>query len=149
MKNIAMLLLVVVAALPLVGKAKQKEKRYDPVRITDVRQLPGRYVGVDPDYVVNLSVSPEGFITGTMRDFGRTAITSISTRAPLSPAGRTTCTAVAAGLFGWSLVPKNWECAARAPGMSALPPFAGSPARCRLNMVLDPPSISSACGISK
>ena len=76
MKNIAMLLIVVAAALPLVGKAKQKEKRYDPVRITDVRQLPGRYVGVDPDYVVNLSVSPEGFITGTMRDFGRTATLS-------------------------------------------------------------------------
>jgi len=76
MKNIAMLLMVVAAALPLVGKAKQKEKRYDPVRITDVRQLPGRYVGVDPDYVVNLSVSPEGFITGTMRDFGRTATLS-------------------------------------------------------------------------
>jgi len=76
MKNIAILLMVVAAALPLVGKAKQKEKRYDPVRITDVRQLPGRYVGVDPDYVVNLSVSPEGFITGTMRDFGRTATLS-------------------------------------------------------------------------
>ena len=76
MKNIAMLLMVVAATLPLVGKSKQKEKRYDPVRITDVRQLPGRYVGVDPDYVVNLSVSPEGYITGTMRDFGRTATLS-------------------------------------------------------------------------
>jgi hypothetical protein len=76
MKNIAMVLMVIAASLPLVGKSKQKGKRYDPVRITDVRQLPGRYVGVDPDYVVNLSVTPEGWITGTMRDFGRTATLS-------------------------------------------------------------------------
>lgn len=76
MKNIAMLLLLVAASVPLVGKAKHKEKTYDPVRITDIRQVPGRYVGIDPDYVVNLSVSPDGWITGTMRDFGRTATLS-------------------------------------------------------------------------
>src|SRR5260370_37801580 len=39
---------------------------------------------------------------------GRTTTKSISTKPPRAPAGRTTCTVVRAGLFGWSLVPKNW-----------------------------------------
>jgi len=73
MKNIATLLLVVVASLPLVGKSKHKEKSYEPVRITDVGQLAGRYVGINPDYVIDLNVSADGLISGRMRDFGRTA----------------------------------------------------------------------------
>src|SRR5580658_8559826 len=68
-----------------------------------------------------------GFAIG--RYFGRTATTSISIKAPRSPAGSATCTVVHAGLFGWSLVPKNWEYPALAPATSILPPFAGSPPR--------------------
>src|SRR5262249_9374493 len=61
--------------------------------------------------------------------FGRTAIRSISTRAPRVPAGRTTCSVVRAGLYGWSLVPKNWEYPAIIPAKSSLPSFAGSAPR--------------------
>jgi Helix-turn-helix domain len=68
-----------------------------------------------------------GFAIG--RYFGRTAIRSISTKAPRVPVGRTTCTVVRAGLFGWSLVPKNWLYPAIIPAKSILPSFVGSPPR--------------------
>src|SRR5450631_4731936 len=61
--------------------------------------------------------------------FGRTAIRSISIKPPRAAAGRTTWTVVRAGLFGWSLVPKNWEYPAIIPAKSILPSFAGSPPR--------------------
>lgn len=41
------------------------------------------------------------------RSQGFTAMTSISTSAP-GAAKAATCMAERAGLFGWSLVPKNW-----------------------------------------
>lgn len=73
MKQIATLLLLMTAALPLGGKWKVKEKRFDPVRITDVRHVAGRYVGIDPDYVVSLQLADDGTVTGTMTDFGVTS----------------------------------------------------------------------------
>lgn len=69
MRQLPALLLLVVAALPLGAKWKAKEKRYDPVAINDVRQIAGRYVGINPDYAVELQVS-DGVITGTFRNFG-------------------------------------------------------------------------------
>jgi hypothetical protein len=38
-----------------------------------VQQIAGRYVGIDPDFVIDLKVSDEGIITGTMRNFGQNA----------------------------------------------------------------------------
>jgi hypothetical protein len=73
MKHLAALLLLTTAALPLGAKWKVKEKRYDPVRITDVRQIAGRYIGIDPDFVIDLRLSEEGTLSGTMRSFGRMA----------------------------------------------------------------------------
>ena len=68
-----MVLLLVAATLPLGAKWKDKEKRFDAVRITDVRQVPGRYVGIDPDYVVSLSLDSNFRITGTLTQFGVTS----------------------------------------------------------------------------
>lgn len=68
-----MLLLLVAAALPIGAKWKFKEKRFDPVPVTDVRQIAGRYVGINPDFVIDFRVSDKGVITGTMRNFGQTA----------------------------------------------------------------------------
>lgn len=70
MKPLATLLLLTTIALPLGGKWKIKEKRFDPVRVTDVRQVAGRYVGIDPDYVLQLQVSSDGTLSGTMNEFG-------------------------------------------------------------------------------
>ena len=70
MKQIASVLLLIVAALPMGAKWKAKEKRFDPVAITDVRQAAGRYVGIDPDYIVTLKLDDHGAVTGTIAEFG-------------------------------------------------------------------------------
>ena len=69
MKQIASVLLLIVAAVPMGAKWKAKEKRFDPVAITDVRSAAGRYVGIDPDYVVNLKVDEYGKLSGTIHEF--------------------------------------------------------------------------------
>jgi hypothetical protein len=71
MRHPLALLLLVAAALPLGAKWKVKEKRYDPVSVTNVRRIAGRYVGIQPDYVIDLDVSDDGVITGAMRSFGQ------------------------------------------------------------------------------
>ena len=73
MKQIGMVLLLIAATLPLGAKWKEKDKRFDAVRITDVRQVAGRYVGIEPDYVVALSLDESGRISGTITQFGVTS----------------------------------------------------------------------------
>ena len=73
MKQLPALLILLTAALPIGAKWKVKEKRYDPVPVTNVQQIAGRYVGIDPDFVIELKVSDQGIITGTMRNFGQNA----------------------------------------------------------------------------
>lgn len=73
MKHLPALLLLLTAALPIGAKWKVKEKRFDPVAVTNVQRVAGRYVGIDPDLVIDLKVSEEGVITGTMRNFGQTS----------------------------------------------------------------------------
>ena len=71
MKQLPALLLLLTAALPIGAKWKVKEKRFDPVAVTNVQQIAGRYVGIDPDFVIDLKVSDQAVITGTMRNFGQ------------------------------------------------------------------------------
>ena len=70
MRQIASLLLLAILAVPMGAKWKTREKAFDPVSITDVRKAEGRYVGIDPDYVVNLRLDRWGTLTGTMTQFG-------------------------------------------------------------------------------
>jgi hypothetical protein len=70
MRQFASVLLLVVVTLPLGAKWKDKDKRFDAVRITDVRQVAGKYVGIDPDYVVALELDGNGKISGTLTQFG-------------------------------------------------------------------------------
>ena len=72
-QKIASVLLLITVALPLAAKWKEKEKRFDAVRITDVRQVAGRYVGIEPDYVVALNLDETGRINGTITQFGVTS----------------------------------------------------------------------------
>ena len=67
MRKLAIALLALGAALPLVAKSKNKDKRFDPVAISQA-QAAGRYVGIDPDFVIELNGA-----TGTLRNFKRTA----------------------------------------------------------------------------
>jgi len=60
-------LLILAAAIPLVAKSKYKDKRFEPVTITNPAQAAGRYVGIDPDFVIELHGS-----SGTLRNFDRT-----------------------------------------------------------------------------
>jgi hypothetical protein len=76
MKKLPLLLLLVIAALPIGAKWKNKEKRFDPVVVTNLRLIAGRYVGIEPDYAINLQVSEAGVITGTMRNFGQSSTLS-------------------------------------------------------------------------
>ena len=45
MKQLPALLLLLTAALPIGAKWKVKEKRFDPIAVTNVQQIAGRYVG--------------------------------------------------------------------------------------------------------
>jgi len=60
-------LLALAMALPLAAKYKHKDKHFDPVAMT-ASQAVGRYVGIDPDFVVELTASG-----GTLRNGKRTA----------------------------------------------------------------------------
>lgn len=61
-------LLALAMALPLAAsKYKHKDKHFDPVAMT-ASQAVGRYVGIDPDFVIVLTASG-----GTLRNFERTA----------------------------------------------------------------------------
>ena len=73
MRNITSVLLLVLAAVPLGAKWKVKEKSVEPIAITDVRKAAGRYVGIDPDYVVKLRLDDQGKLTGTVTEFGVTS----------------------------------------------------------------------------
>jgi aminopeptidase C len=68
MRKLAIALLAVAAALPVVAKNKRhKDKRFEPVAIANPAQAAGRYVGIDPDFVIELRGN-----TGTLRNFNRT-----------------------------------------------------------------------------
>jgi hypothetical protein len=74
MKQLPALLLLLIAALPIGAKWKVKEKRFDPIAITNVQRVAGRYVGIEPDFVIDLKVSGDGVITGTLRSFEQTSM---------------------------------------------------------------------------
>ena len=42
------------------NKNKSKEKRYEPVAQLDVHELAGRYVGIEPTYFLEITVSDNG-----------------------------------------------------------------------------------------
>jgi hypothetical protein len=71
MKKLALLLALTVA-VPLVAskdKVKHKDKRFDPVAVT-AEQAAGRYVGIDGEYVVELTATGAGTLqrkSGTLR----------------------------------------------------------------------------------
>ena len=68
MKKLGIALLFAAVALPLAAsKNKHKEKSFEPIAMTSAGAV-GRYVGIDPDFVIELT--PSG---GTMRNFERTA----------------------------------------------------------------------------
>jgi hypothetical protein len=61
-------LLALAMALPLAAsKYKHKDKHFDPVTMT-ASQAVGRYVGIDPDFVIEVTASG-----GTLRNAKRTA----------------------------------------------------------------------------
>jgi hypothetical protein len=70
MRQLASVLLLVVATVPVGAKWKTKEKTFEPVAITDVRKAAGRYVGIDPDYVVDLKLDDEARLSGKIIQFG-------------------------------------------------------------------------------
>src|SRR5205823_4229610 len=70
MRQLASVLLFVAAAVPMAAKWKVKEKSFEPVAITDVRKAAGRYVGIDPDYVVDLKLDNDAKLNGKIVQFG-------------------------------------------------------------------------------
>jgi len=68
MRRLVLASLLLLLALPLVAKSKHKEKRFEPVTIINPAQAAGRYIGLDPDFVIVLRGS-----SGTLRNFNRAA----------------------------------------------------------------------------
>ena len=66
MRKLALVSLLLLA-LPLIAKSKYKDKRFEPVTISNPAQAAGRYVGIDPDFVIVLHGD-----SGTLRNFDRT-----------------------------------------------------------------------------
>jgi hypothetical protein len=67
MRKLGLLLLLAIALPLAASKFKHKEKSFEPVSIT-AAQAAGRYVGIDPDFVIELTSGG-----GTLRNFERTA----------------------------------------------------------------------------
>ena len=68
------ILLALALAFPLVAskdkdKHKVKDKHFDPVPIATLAQAAGRYIGIDPDFVVELTATGGG----TLRNHKRVA----------------------------------------------------------------------------
>ena len=70
MRQLASVLLLIAAAVPMGAKWKVKEKTFDPVAINDVRKAAGHYVGIDPDYVVELKLDDDAKLNGKLIQFG-------------------------------------------------------------------------------
>jgi hypothetical protein len=67
MKKLGVLLLLAMALPLIASKEKHKEKRFETVSTT-APQAVGRYVGIDPDFVVELTAGG-----GSLRNFQRSA----------------------------------------------------------------------------
>jgi len=52
-------------------KAKRKEKSFEPAAVTDVRQLVGRYQGVDSESWLDLRVGTDGAVQLSQLEAGR------------------------------------------------------------------------------
>jgi hypothetical protein len=70
MRKLALAMVLFAASLPLGAKVKYKQKEFDPVVVRDVRAVAGRYVGIQRDFVVELAVSANGKLSGTLHRFG-------------------------------------------------------------------------------
>ena len=57
-------------------KEKIKEKHFEPVARQNVRDYAGRYVGIEDDYVIEVTVGDDGTLAITSREDGRTATLS-------------------------------------------------------------------------
>ena len=57
-------------------KEKIKEKHFEPVARQNVRDYAGRYVGIEDDYVLEVTVGDDGALSITSREDGRTATLS-------------------------------------------------------------------------
>jgi hypothetical protein len=69
MRKLAIAVLLVLAtALPLAAKHKKKDKRFDPVAVNTLSEAAGRYVGIDPGFVIELDGTG-----GSLRNFKQTA----------------------------------------------------------------------------
>jgi hypothetical protein len=78
--------IVVIASLCLVALAsanavaqkryKNKEKHFEPVARQNLREYAGRYVGIEDDYVIEVSVRQDGKLAVTSREGERTATLS-------------------------------------------------------------------------
>ena len=75
---VAALCLVAAAPVAVAQKRKDKikEKHFEPVARQNVRDYAGRYVGIEGDYVIEVSVGDDGAPSITSREGERTATLS-------------------------------------------------------------------------
>ena len=54
------------AALPLFAKYKVKQKSFEPIAVRDVHAIAGRYVGIEHEFEIELSVDANGKVSGVL-----------------------------------------------------------------------------------
>ena len=62
--------LVLMLALPLAAKVKQKQKEFFPVPVRDVQTITGRYIGIERDVFVDIAVDSKGRVAASLHQFG-------------------------------------------------------------------------------
>jgi hypothetical protein len=62
--------LVLILALPLAAKVKQKQKEFFPVAVQDVQTIAGRYVGIERDVFIDIAVGSKGNVAASLHQFG-------------------------------------------------------------------------------
>lgn len=68
-----LLALVLPASFAQTKAKKFKDKRFEPVVKQDVREYSGRYVGIEPSYVLDIQVSDDGALTAVSYEDERRA----------------------------------------------------------------------------
>lgn len=62
--------IALVAALPLLAKYKVKHKSFEPIAVRDAQAIAGRYVGIEHEFEIELSVDANGKVTGVLEKNG-------------------------------------------------------------------------------
>ncbi len=78
MKKLIIIALMLLVCIPCGAFAQKKskkikDKRFEPIVLSDAREYAGHYIGIEPSYVLEISARADGKLTATSLEGGRRA----------------------------------------------------------------------------